>query len=123
MNVTDERKGVGGGEAGKGLKTYARREIQPKGDRTCDTAFSRPVGADDHIEVGTGPELDVVVGDKVVKLDADDGACDVAINNMRKVDGGKRISMENEESARRKQGGSKGKVERDACMVDWETCA
>lgn len=70
--------GRGRGERRGGV-TYARWEVQAERDGTGDAALSRSVGADDHVEVGAGLELDVVVGNEVVEFDADDGAGDIAI--------------------------------------------
>ena len=36
-------------------------------------ALARPIGLDDHVHVGSRKELNKVVGDEVVRLDADDG--------------------------------------------------
>lgn len=85
LESAEVKKGTEGKRSGKRRGTYARRKVQPQRNRARDTALSGAVGTDDHVEVGTGFELDIVVGHEVVQLDADDGAGDVAVVNIMEM--------------------------------------
>ena len=45
-------------------------KVEAEGDRAGDTTFASSVGADNHVQVGTWSEFHIVVGDKVLQLDA-----------------------------------------------------
>jgi hypothetical protein len=49
---------------------YFRREVQSEGYSTSNTTFACPVGADNHVQIRTGPELDEVICNKVLELNA-----------------------------------------------------
>ena len=46
-------------------------EVQSQGNRTSDARLSCTVGSDDHVEIRARPKLDVVICDKIAKLNVD----------------------------------------------------
>jgi hypothetical protein len=64
--------------AGQQRQAYSGRKIKSQGNSARDTALSCPIWTDNHIEVRTREKLDVIIGDKVVKLDPNNGSWDVS---------------------------------------------
>lgn len=58
--------------------SYAWREIEAKTESTGDTALAGAIGTKNHVQIGPRVELDEVVGDEVLELDAYNGARDVS---------------------------------------------
>ena len=58
--------------------TYRGRKIEAQADSTGNTTLSCTVRAENHVEIRTRGELDVIISDEVAQLNTDDGSRNVA---------------------------------------------
>lgn len=59
--------------------TYAGWEVEAKTDGAGDTTLACPVGAKNHVEVRPRGELDPIIGNEVLELNANKGARDISM--------------------------------------------
>ena len=64
-------------------RTHAGRKVEPKAYSASDAALSRPVGTNDHVQVGTGTEFDKVIGNEVLELNPHNRSRHVSLTGIR----------------------------------------
>jgi len=57
--------------------SYAGGPVKAESNSTSDAAFAGSVRTDDHVKMRTWTEFDVIVGQKVVQLNANDRAWNI----------------------------------------------
>ena len=57
--------------------SYTGGPVKAESNSTSDAAFAGSVWTDNHVEMRTRTEFDMIVGQKVVQLNANDGAWNI----------------------------------------------